>query len=132
MIRFDDFSSRLLVAEDPLESPYPNPLHHLSVDVQFILDEPLVWASMTNATDSKVQSISFVPESSECYVLFTTGELMVWRITGETGGKPLSVSDARMVDLTPISPNEGLFSPYFLFNCKEGAATAFSTCEVGT
>jgi hypothetical protein len=86
---------------------------------------------MTDAADSKIQSIGFVPESLECYVFFATGELMVWRVTHGQGGQPLPSSDTQLVDLTPISTNEGRFSPYFLFNCKEGAASAFSTCEVG-
>lgn len=131
IIRFDDLSSRLLVAEDPLELPYPNPLHELSIDLKAVLDDPLVWASMADATDPKVQSISFIPESLETYVLFVTGEIMTWRIIGTSASSSQTSSDPRLIDLTPVASKQGIFSPYFLFNCKEGSSIAFSTSEVG-
>lgn len=132
LILFDDISPRLWVESEELRFPYPNPLSNISIDLKLILDEPLLWASLDDASSLSVQEITLIPEVLELYALFKTGQLLVWKYTDKPPVEtPSSVSDQRLVDLSALRREPHSFVPSFLFTCKEGPCVAFATCEVG-
>ncbi|KIM31698.1 hypothetical protein M408DRAFT_327156 [Serendipita vermifera MAFF 305830] len=132
IIHFDDISSRLWIESEPLKCPYPNPLFNLSIDLKRILDEPLLWATLEDASYNTVQDITFIPEALELYVLFKTGQLLLWKYVDQLPKKDTTVnSDEHLMDLSTLMKQPQSFNPQFLFSSKKGKCLAFATCEIG-
>lgn len=82
---------------------------------------------------ASIHSIQFAPESLECAVVFTTGELCLYRLQSKTG--PTSyreAADAELVILDHIPANAGhRFAPYFLLATGRGYLSACALSDIG-
>ncbi|KAG8833949.1 hypothetical protein FRC17_009820 [Serendipita sp. 399] len=133
ILRFDDASSKLLLSEGLLESPYPTPLPSLAIDINAILEEPLVFASLDDASACEVQRFEFIPTSLEVYVLFKSGEIIVWKWLHErvTSSDDKGVEDSRLIDISSLTNENARFQPRTLINFRAGPVSLFSASEVG-
>jgi hypothetical protein len=131
LIHIDDISPRLLVESEVLASPYPRHLSNLSVNLKGILEEPLLWASLDDASSLSVQGITFIPEALELCIVFKTGEILICKYHDEVPREGPAPESSYLVDLSTLTSKSHAFAPRFLFSCKEGACVAVATCDVG-
>lgn len=132
-VQFQDYSAQLLASNrpNPLQHHFPNPLAHLTIDLNSILIPSIC---KTTAPNVGVKSVYFASESLECAIVLENGDVAVYRFKPEPDNpKPYKeASDAELLILEHvISPIDLKFSPYFLLTSGKGPVSACAISDIG-
>lgn len=138
MVHFYDISTQLLLAvrPDPVTCNFPNPLPHLSIDLNAVLTDAAVAPRIVQLSDLPVaiHSVHFASESLEVVVTLSTGDLFVFRLkSGEHD--PASYRQSQNPDclyLEHLTLGRGYrYSPYVMFSPSKGSITACANNDIG-
>jgi syntaxin-binding protein 5 len=120
-----------------MQTPYPNPLPSLTIDVLCLLADPSVSARISPKLLEEAQIVSshLAPQSLECAVVLRTGEVAVFRIASVPSGDtalPKTLDDAELISASHVSTGPNYrFQPLFVINAGRGSVTALSISDIG-
>ncbi|KAF5368577.1 hypothetical protein D9758_002181 [Tetrapyrgos nigripes] len=124
-----DVSPQLLLSArpTPVQYRFPHPLPQLRIDLEPILTDAIVMKRLSKS-DSNVQSLEFAPDSLDCVIILTTGEILVESLKSSTGEQHLNyleVEDEELISLQhlPSIPSSRYF-PVLLLSPHKGRVTA--------
>jgi syntaxin-binding protein 5 len=137
-VQFHDISARLLATPDSLQiqTHFPQPLPDLTIDLKFILTDPLVSARISSTTlhQTHFALVRITSESLECALILQSGEIFVYRLSSGPHEEVLQreASDNELTILEHIPRrHDRRFYPFLLLAPDKGAVTAFSLSNIG-
>ncbi|KAF9041832.1 hypothetical protein BDZ89DRAFT_1060198 [Hymenopellis radicata] len=137
-VHFYDMSTQLLltVRPDPVDFDFPNPLPHLTIDLNLLVYDPAVAERIVPRSDLPVaiHSVHFASESLEVVVTLSTGDLFVFRLySGQHDpGAYRKSTNPEFVYLDHLTLGRGYrYSPFVMFSPAKGSITACANCDVG-
>lgn len=135
-IHFQDISPQLLISTptEPMQKDFPYPLSGLSIDIAPILVDATVISQAPNmiARSPMITSVQLAPESRECAVALSTGDVLVFKkSSGSPQPEARKVDDPELLMIDHISnPLPRLFSPYCVV-LSRGEVTCFAQSDIG-
>jgi syntaxin-binding protein 5 len=136
-IRFQDISVQLLITHpDPIKHHFPYPLPALTIDLVFLLSDPLVASQLPpNFLDqASIDSVELSTESLECAVVFKSGEVVIYRLN-TSGQADKAFREAEDKELTILEHlpryQESRFYPYLMIATGKGPAVASAISDIG-
>jgi syntaxin-binding protein 5 len=136
-VQFSDMSAQLLLGlrPTPIQNHFPNPLVDLNIDLKPLLVDPSV-SKRTSATffeQARIDFVRFATESLETAVVFKTGEVVVYRMSGPKDPALFrEAADEELVILEHVpKPRNRRFSSYFMLLPRRGPAESCVLSDIG-
>ncbi|THV07456.1 WD40 containing snare-dependent exocytosis protein [Dendrothele bispora CBS 962.96] len=130
-----DVSPQLLlsVRPTPIQYHFPHPLLKLEIDVTYILSDPVVLKNMSGG-GSSVQSVELTPETLDCAIVLTTGEVVIEGLLSNAETRPSHVDlvDKELTSLRHLPALSGSkYSPLLLLAPLKGSVLATAMADLG-
>ncbi|KAG5732833.1 hypothetical protein E4T56_gene2783 [Termitomyces sp. T112] len=134
-ICFEDLSAQLLVAQrpTPLQTNFPNTFFDLTIDLRPVLLD----SSVSSRTSpelleyTRINSVYFATEALETTVVLTTGEIILYQLSGpRKSGTQRASRDKELIILEHI-PSYRSFSPYLMLSPELGPTEACAISDIG-
>lgn len=112
-VRFWDISPHTLVLHTPLRYEFPNPLHHLTINVgewlrnSDVAHLPLAQLWAKERSKVQISAVHLARESLECVITFVTGEVIVTKFGEANADSPRH----RSIDEEDEDPHQEYFPP---------------------
>ncbi|KAG6879569.1 hypothetical protein C0992_001396 [Termitomyces sp. T32_za158] len=134
-ICFEDLSAQLLIVQrpTPLQTNFPKPFLDLIIDLRPVLLDPFVnsQTSPIPMDHIRIDSVRFSIEALEAIVVLTTGEVILYRLSGpRKPGTHKDVLDKELVVLEHIPSYRG-FSPFLMLSPELGPTEAYAVSDIG-
>lgn len=134
-IRFQDISAQLLIgtASSPLTTPFPDPIHQLTISLLDVLSDPHVaMTSGIHLEQTEIQSVQLTSESTECLVILRSGHALVFAYDVRARKPSTFVDDGNdIIRLGHIAAKAGSFHPILMVSGVFGRVTASEMSNIG-
>ncbi|KDQ63133.1 hypothetical protein JAAARDRAFT_119208 [Jaapia argillacea MUCL 33604] len=137
-VRFQDLSAQNLVnsSAEALNRDFPDAIYSLTIDPFSVFADASVSALDLPALsrETRLDRVYLAQESLECYLMFQTGEVIIFTLTNGDEKKLASrvIDDSELVPIDHIVVESGRkFRPSLLLSANIGAVVGFAASEIG-
>jgi syntaxin-binding protein 5 len=130
-----DVSPQLLLSArpNPIQHHFPHLLPHLCIDLGYIFADTSVMKKMIK-NDTNIQSLEIAPDSLDCVIILTTGDIIVESLKSSTEWLPsyLEVADEELISLRNLPSNStSKYFPVLLLAPQKGRVSACALADLG-
>ncbi|KAF9074911.1 WD40 containing snare-dependent exocytosis protein [Rhodocollybia butyracea] len=133
-VRMWDSSALLLhkFRPNPIDCEFPNPLSHLSIDVNAVLTAASVAPKMQDQNPT-IQFVEMASESLECAVVLSTGMVVVYQLSSSPNHLPPSeeLPDPELLSLKHLASMDSKFSLYVALSPSTSKVSACALADIG-